>query len=541
MSSDQYVLSDYINAFRRRLKVFSLVFIAVLGVAVALAFALPDVYRSTAEVRIDLKGPSVELLEPVALTNYADQYIRSLQQRALKNDNLKAWFDASDIYADEREDKTESELIGRIRGAVRIDMVTTTVVESAGRETNLITGFTASFDSSEPEWSRFIADRVAAAFLAEDRSIRTERAATTAEILQEQIEQKRAEIVDLEGNIAAFKEQNANMLPDLMALNMTVLDRTERELEVNQTEMRNLRTDKIFRSAQLEEIRRSSPAADRLAQLEEEYLRTVSIYGADHPDVIRIRRQVAALTGGGSGENTELAQLEAELAEARQKYTEEHPDVLSLRRRIATLTAQQETRPMGSDAETNPLYLQLSAQIHGIDSQLEGLEARSADLRAKQAETENLLARMPQVEREYLALERDLQTAQLAFDDLRRRLSQAQQTESFESGDRGARLELVRNASLPGRPTSPPRVMIVILGVFLAMTLGGGTAIGAEAVDTTIRGARDVRALLQAEPIVAIPIVQNSVSRSHARRRLVLTFGTLAVVIAVLAAIFSSY
>jgi hypothetical protein len=83
--------------------------------------------------------------------------------------------------------------------------------------------------------------------------------------------------------------------------------------------------------------------------------------------------------------------------------------------------------------------------------------------------------------------------------------------------------------------------MIVILGVFLAMTLGGGTAIGAEAVDTTIRGARDVRALLQAEPIVAIPIVQNSVSRSHTRRQLVLTFGTLAVVIAVLAAIFSSY
>ena len=102
---------------------------------------------------------------------------------------------------------------------------------------------------------------------------------------------------------------------------------------------------------------------------------------------------------------------------------------------------------------------------------------------------------MPQVEKEYLALTRDLQTQQLAFEDLRRRLTQAQQTESFESGERGARLVKVRNASLPTSPAAPPRLAIVILGTVLAATLGLGAAVLAELLDGSVRSGRDIKKL----------------------------------------------
>jgi hypothetical protein len=129
---------------------------------------------------------------------------------------------------------------------------------------------------------------------------------------------------------------------------------------------------------------------------------------------------------------------------------------------------------------------------------------------------------MPQVEREYQILQRELQTATLTFDGLRERLSQAQQIESFESGERGARLQQVRAAQAPESPTGPPRIAITILGLFIAGTLAGGAAFIAEITDNTIRGSKDIRTVFQMQAIATVPIVQNSVSRSHRRRQMMM-------------------
>src|SRR5690606_11922539 len=109
----------------------------------------------------------------------------------------------------------------------------------------------------DPVSAQLVASRIAAAFLAEDRAVRTRRAATAAEFLAEQIEAKRAEIEELEAKIAAFKEQYAASLPDMMTLNLTVLERTERDLEAVQAQIRTLEENRIFRAAQLEELQRS--------------------------------------------------------------------------------------------------------------------------------------------------------------------------------------------------------------------------------------------------------------------------------------------
>ena len=126
---------------------------------------------------------------------------------------------------------------------------------------------------------------------------------------------------------------------------------------------------------------------------------------------------------------------------------------------------------------------------------------------------------MPQVERQYQALERDLQTATLAFDDLRQRLVQAQQVESFESGERGARLEQIRTASAPSSPSGPPRLAITIVGLILATTFAGGAAFVAEISDSTIRGSKDIQSVMQTPAIATIPIMQNSASLALRRRQ----------------------
>lgn len=539
MNATQFSFQDYANALRRRLPTFLKVVLPIVLIAVGLAVWLPDVYRSTAEFRIDLEGPGLDVLEPVILTTYADQYIGGLRQRVMSRDILEEWLDEFDIYPDLVGEKTPGELVGKMIGDARVVMVTTGVMQpGSGREVDLITGFRVSFDSHDPVTAQRVATQLATRFLEEDRSTRTQRAATASSFLQEQIEARRGEILELESQVADFKETHAGTLPEMMALNMTVMDRMERELEGIQTELRSLQQDRIFRSAQLDEIVQKSASAGQLASLEQEYLRMTSMYGSDHPDLIRVKRQIAALTTGPAitGESAEIARLESELAAARQRYSDEHPDVLRLTRQIEAL--RTETRDtmasMRLGPGEDPLYLQLRAQINALDSRMASLRARAQEIRGRLAETEDRIARTPQVERDYQALTRNLESARSTFRNLQDRLAIAEQTEALEAGERGARITQIERAYVPTAPASPPRAAIVVLGLFLALSLGVMAMVISEGMDTKVRGAKDIYAILATHPIAAIPNVQNSQSRANLRRRVVLyTGGSLALAAAV--------
>lgn len=519
ITTDEYSAKDYLNALRRRSGLFFAVLALVFGTAAALAVLLPDTYRSTAEMRIDLKGPNVELLEPIVLTNYADQYIKSLEQKVMTNENLEKWLTESDAYWYEGDDVGKSELVARLREDIAVRMVFTSVIEEeTGEEFDLITGFTTSFSGRDPESAQIIAGNVAAAFLEEDRRTRVAQASAASSFLREQIQAKRDEIQEIESRIAEFKERHAGSMPDLLVLNMTALDRTTQELEQVEREIRTLQQDRFFREAQLQEIKQTAGSSARLAELESEYLRAKALYGPEHPDVLRSKRQIASLTGEATGGASELAQLEAELAALSERYSDAHPDVVSLKRRIEALRTSGAVDPAMSD----PLYLQLRARINAIDSNIEGLRARAEELRANRADLQDQIAQTPQVERQFQSLQRELQTATMAFDNLRQRLSQAQQIESFESGERGARLEQIRQARAPDGPTGPPRIAIALLGLFVAGTFAGGATLFAEMSDETIRGSKDILTLMHTHAIAAIPVVQNSVYRAEKRRRMLI-------------------
>jgi polysaccharide biosynthesis transport protein len=543
MTPTQFNFEDYLNALRRRLPLFLKVALPVVLIGVGLATWLPDVYRSSTEFRIDLEGPGIDVVEPLMLTNYADQYIGSLRQKVTSRDNLHQWLDELDVYPEFKGQESPAELVSRLRDNIRVETVTTSVVTpGTNKPVALITGFRVGFDSHDPATAQRVAERLATEFVKEDRATRTERAATASTFLQEQIDLRRAEIVELESRMADFKEAHAGTLPEMMQLNMTVMDRMERDLEGIQTEIRGLQQDRIFRSAQLDELVQKSASASQLAQLEQEYLRMTARYGSGHPDLINIKRQIAALTTGPAttGESAEIAQLEGELAAARQRYSEEHPDVLRLTRQLETLRA--ETRgtmaSMRMGPGDDPLYLQLRAQVNAIDTRIESLRSRAQDIRGRLAETEERVARTPQVEREYLALIRDLDSARSTLRNLQERLATAQQTEALEAGERGARITQIQRAYVPESPASPPRLAIVVLSLFLAVSLGGMVAILAEGMDSTVRGSKDIYAVLQTQPIGTIPIVHNSVSRAQARRR-VAYYGGGALILAAAVVLFA--
>jgi uncharacterized protein involved in exopolysaccharide biosynthesis len=138
----------------------------------------------------------------------------------------------------------------------------------------------------------------------------------------------------------------------------------------------------------------------------------------------------------------------------------------------------------------------------------------------------------PQIESEYRGIERKLTSARDNFDNLQSRLVIARQTEALESTEIGARLSELTPARLPDEPSGPPRMALFMVGIFFAVSLGVAMVIMTEMLDSTIRGSKDILRSIDMIPIAIIPTIQNSVSRSESRRRLLL-ITSLSLVVAI--------
>jgi uncharacterized protein involved in exopolysaccharide biosynthesis len=535
-----YSFDDYVDSFRRRRKILLIIALPIVLGAAALATFLPNKYTAVARIDIDLQGSDVRTLEPIQLTSYADQYIRDLEDRVMMRENLLALVNEAGVFPAGLDELTESERVAQVRDSVDV-VVKTQPVRSPGsdRTVDLISGFDVQVVSRDPKYAHRVADYVSKKFLEADRLGRTERAGSTSKFLRDQMSATERDIVALEDEVADFKVANACCLPELMELNLAVIQRTERDIDALQPRIRSLDKERAFKQSQIEEIRQQAGSSGRLAELESEYLRLVANYGPDHPDINRVRREIDAITSAGnfSGDATsELIDLRMRLAEAEQRYSDEHPDVIRYKREIALLESKQGTVGEGEQLRLlgNSRYLQLRADLNDIDTELAELRRRVPELRSKIEDYETRLMRTPQIESEYQALNRKLETARDNFENLQNRLVIASQTEALESTEIGARLTEVRSASEPTSPSGPPRAAIMIIAVFFAGTIGFGAMILAELSDSTVRGRKDVETVLNMVPLAAIPVIIDETGRALRYRQLYWVSGvTLVIVVTV--------
>jgi hypothetical protein len=79
---------------------------------------------------------------------------------------------------------------------------------------------------------------------------------------------------------------------------------------------------------------------------------------------------------------------------------------------------------------------------------------------------------------------------------------------------------LVGPPTLPKSSTKPPRLGIAVIGVIGASFLALMAALGAISVDSTVRGTRDVVALLNVTPLAVVPQIHNAAFMQRQRRRL---------------------
>jgi succinoglycan biosynthesis transport protein ExoP len=269
-----------------------------------------------------------------------------------------------------------------------------------------------------------------------------------------------------------------------------------------------------------------------------------------------MRREIAVLKKqlGESAQTPEdyTAQIDvqkAQLAELRQKYSDDHPDVVKARHVLENLqAAQKQAGAQGAkgaaaadtaeptSSETR-FVLTMRNQLDSVNREVEGLKQARAEVQSRIHALEARVGQGPQVEKDYLDLQRDHDTLQVRYRELKSKQMSAEVAEVLEKDRKGERFSLIDPPQLPERPVSPNRPMILLVGALISAAGGIGWGALLEAFDRSVKGVRELQRLASVPLLGAVPYVENEADLRR-RRRTLATLTTTAVLVLSLALAF---
>ncbi|MCP4285471.1 MAG: lipopolysaccharide biosynthesis protein [Gammaproteobacteria bacterium] len=546
MEEDVKGLGEYLEILVRRKKQFFLPALLILLASVGLAFGLPSIYRSEATILIEQQEIPDDLVRST-VTSFAGERIQIISQRVMTTKNLSRIIEEYGLYEDERKSESMAVLVEEMREEIDLEMISADVVDPrSGRPTTATIAFKVAYSGESPRLTQKVANELVSLYLDENMKQRTAHAVETSSFLTEEADKLQVLVKELESSLADFKEKNINNLPNLQQLNIQLMERAERDLKDKQQQIRNLEERRIYLQSELVQMDPTSKlysadgtrvmsSADRLQSLEAEYVSLSSRYSSSHPDLIKMKREIAALkkeTGAVGNVNEirrKLTDLNSKMAVLRDRYSKAHPDVKKLQREIdmneellraSKGNKRKKRRKIVSGTADNPAYIQLQTQLKAADSEIRSLRESVVEIEAKLTDYENRLLQSPQVERKYLDLTREYENTLGKFQEIKAKQFQAELAESLERESKGERFSLIEPPQLPEEPDKPNRIAIFFLGFVFSLAGGFGTVAMAESMSDAVRSPKALMAITNAPPMIVIPYIEIAADRTRKRYQL---------------------
>lgn len=555
-------LHDALAFLRRRGLAIGVVWFALALLSVAVAGLWPPTYRSTATILVEEQEIPQDLVRST-VTSYADQRIQVIGQQVMTRAHMLQIVDKYGLYAKRRKTETTEETLERLRRDVRVDVVSADVSGPGGGRRVTI-AFNLSYDGEDAESAQRVANELVTLYLNENLKIRQQKAAETTSFLAEEAKRLEEHIGAVEARLAQFKRRNMGRLPELAQLNMQLRERVQGDLADVDGQLRLAQERRFYLESQLALTKPNAPPTtasgervplpeDKLRALKSQYDGMKAIYTDNHPDILRARREMAALEPSAGGEGAseaqraaEIARLEQQVAALKERYSDEHPDVVRARKAIealrATDAAQRVAEPVRRDKPDNPLYLSLDTQIKVIDAEAANLRGRREELLRKLSGYERALLETPQVEQEYLDLARDRENSVVRYREMKAKSMEAEVAQALEKDRKGERFSLIDPPQRPEKPRTPNRPLILALGIVAA--LGGGIGYGGlrEALDRSIKSPAQLQRTFQAPLFSVIEHIETAEERRQRhRRRILLRVAILGALLALVAAVHFFY
>jgi hypothetical protein len=234
-----------------------------------------------------------------------------------------------------------------------------------------------------------------------------------------------------------------------------------------------------------------------------------------------------------------------ELSEYESKgFTEKHPDMIRTRAEVAALRARVENADPDDPATGHSSFAQQSAEAEGHRASQRRVTAEEEMERLENlaAEIQGLLAQTPEVAEKLDGLERRYQHLFSSYQDFSNRRLEATVQAQLERRQLGEQFRVLEPAFVALEPSSPNRVLLMILSLVFGGALGVAAGVLLEATDSSLHTVRQLQNAIQLPVLASIPqIMLESDRRALRRRRIGTGLATVGMVVFALVGGVASY
>jgi polysaccharide chain length determinant protein (PEP-CTERM system associated) len=336
--------------------------------------------------------------------------------------------------------------------------------------------FALSYRGTDPGTVAEVTNALASSYVEKNLRVRGRQVTSTAQFLQAQLEAATTKLDEQERKLQEFKQRHGSELPERFA----ILERLSALVRQNA-------------ESQLGAMERRATLAKQLGDPE------VSSGGPDTPAA-------------------RLARLKTELIELRQRFTDRYPEVIRVKAEIAALERSLGgPDPDGSAAPSGPLR-RLKQMLADLDAQTKALKAEEQRLRRDVETYQRGIEKAPEREQQLQALTRQYDAAKELHASLLKRYEDAKLGERMEL-QKGDQFRILDTAIPSKNPAGPPRQLLMLYGVMLAVGMAVGAVVLAERLDTTPHTVEDLRVRTAVPVLVSIPRMITASDAARQRRR----------------------
>jgi len=474
------VVTHLLGVWRHRWLVLVVAWVVALG-GWAYIWKMPESYVASARLYVDVNTVLRPLLKGLAVTPDINQRVRLMSGTLFSRPNLEKLARMTDLDLQVMTENDKEDLIDNLREAITL----------RGQRTNQSI-YDIEVKHKEREKARRIAQSLITVFIEGSLNEERDDSSGAQTFLDEQIAEYDRRLVEAEGRLARFKQQNVDVLPSKWGADYYT------RLEQTRTQMRES-------ELALQEAERRR---DALKQ---------QISGVGESDGL-LAAEIAAPT------DARIQQLRLREDALLTRYTEKYPEVQQIRGLIAELEAQRsreiqfrsEGAPVSSSAG-NAVLSDAHTLLTAAEASVAELEVRVTEYRRREEELASKVNQIPDVEAQLTQLNRDYDVVKGQYTELLERRESARISQGVEKNASDVAFRVVDPPFVPRQPSEPNKPLLNTLVLFLALASGAGIALLTSMLKPVVVDARKL-AEVTGLPLLGVVTHNKSSSQRQADR-----------------------
>lgn len=495
-----------------------LILLPMLTLTVAIGYVvyrLPSIYESTSLLTV--KPPSVSSNLVSALSSEdLSQRLQTINQEVLSRSSLEPMVQKYDLYKAERQSGMPMELIvEKMYKNIKVEL------DESGEQK--VAAFRIRYRDRDPQAARNVVAELASKYVNAQVQQSTEIAESTNRLFQNQLEEKKNALDDLEKQRLDIMTANVQTLPDSEQGLVAQLQ----GLHSNDDTLSKEKDTLIVEKGRLTD---AITANNKQMALIEEYSEKETVDSAKAASQIEDTPAYGQLM-------QHRAELQAQLDNLLKVYKEKHPAVVAKQSEIARVNEEFEnlrrsadkrvavaTQSSKSRGELQKKNLELEneriqAQIGLVEKQIAQKDAERQQNAGQIAVLEAKINSIPNVKVALEGINARYQSAKQTYDEILKKKNDAETVVGVETNAQGETIRVQDPANVPQSPVAPKRFLLTLMGTAIGLMLGLVFAACYEIPRMIkIQSLADVKHYTQLPVIASVPPLLSGAEKSWIRR-----------------------